>query len=109
MHLALDEERELLKKTVRDFAKSRVRPKSRDWDEAGAVAPAVIDEGWQLGLAAAGVPGKFGGAAEDANTKPSALTGAVILEELAWGDLGYAQRLLAPFHALVPVALFGSE
>jgi acyl-CoA dehydrogenase len=109
VNLALDEDRELLRKTVRDFAKMRVRPRARDWDEAGDIPAAVLDEGWQLGLAAAGIPAKYGGASDDPNAKPSALTGAVMLEELAWADLGYAQRLLTPLHVLVPVAIDGSE
>lgn len=109
MHLALDEDRELLRQTVATFGKNRVRPGSRDWDEAGAVDDDVISEGWALGLVAAGVPEKFGGAAEDEDATPSALTGAIALEHIAWADLGYAVRLFAPMHVAIPVALYGTD
>ena len=97
MELALDDDRELLRSTLKDFAKNRLRRKTRDWDEAAAIPQEALDEGWSLGLFA------------DAESAPSALTGAVALEELAWGDLAFAQRLFAPAHVAVPVALFGTS
>lgn len=108
MHLALDEESEQLRSAVRSFAKDRVRGKSRDWDEAGAVPAKALDEGYGLGLLAAGVPAAFGGAGEGDAT-PRALTGVVALEELAWGDLSYALRVTAPNHLAVPIALYGTD
>src|SRR4051812_6969798 len=102
MHLALDEEREQLRAMVREFAKNRLRRNSREWDEAGTIPPAALDEGWGLGLLAAGIPAAFGGAADSADAAPSALTSVVALEELAWGDLAYAQRLFAPNHLAIP-------
>lgn len=107
MHLALDDERQLLRDSVHDFAKDRLRLKTRDWDEAGEIPAEALDEGWQLGLIAAGVPAEFGGAGE-ADAKPSALTNAIALEELAWGDVAYAQRLFAPAHVAIPLALYGT-
>lgn len=109
MNLSLDEDRELLRKTLREFARARVRPNARPWDEAGEIPRAALDEGWALGFGVAGVPLRFGGAAEDKDATPSALTGAVALEELAWADLGYAQAVTAPLHAVVPIALYGHD
>ena len=88
MHLALDDEQEALKSSLKDFAKDRLRAGSRDWDEAGAIPDASLAEGWGLGLLLAGIPAALGGASE--SDKPSALTNAIALEELAWGDLAYA-------------------
>lgn len=108
MHLALDEELELLKSSVKDFAKDRLRGGSRDWDEAGAIPDAAVTEGWGLGLLLAGVPASLGGAAEGGNG-PSALTNAIALEELAWGDLAYAHALYTPNQLAIPVLLFGTD
>src|SRR5438270_6000088 len=96
MHLALDEESEQLRGMVRGFAKDRLRAKCRDWDEAGAIPADALDEGWALSILAAGLPAAFGGAAEKDDAAPSALTNTIALEELAWGDLGFAQALFAP-------------
>src|SRR5574342_437783 len=108
MQLSLDNDNELLRGSLHAFAKDRLRQKCREWDEAGALAADVLEEGWQLGLLSAGIPARFGGAGEKDETVPSALTGVVALEELAWGDLAYTARLTAPNHVAVPVALFGS-
>ncbi len=96
MNLSLDDERKLVRDTVRAFAKERVRPRSRAWDEAAQVDDAALDEGWGLGLFA------------DGEEAPSALTNAIALEELAWADVGFAARLFAPAHLAVPLSLFGS-
>src|SRR3954463_15635205 len=96
MHLALDDDREMLRNTLKDFAKNRLRRKTRDWDEEAAIPQEALDEGWQLGLFA------------DTSAVPSALTNAIALEELSFGDLAFAHRLFAPAHVAVPVSLFGT-
>jgi alkylation response protein AidB-like acyl-CoA dehydrogenase len=107
MHLDLDEDTGLLRDGARAFAKERVRPQSRAWEEAGRIDAAALDEAWQLGFASLGVPAEYGGAADKPDARPSALVGAVVLEELAWADLGFALASFSPMHVTVPVALFG--
>ena len=109
MHLQLDEERALLQDTVRSFAKDQVRPHARSWEEKGAIDAAALDQAWQLGFAALGAGPSFGGAAERDDAVPSALSGTLVLEELAWADLGFALAVCSPLHATVPLALFGAE
>jgi len=106
MHLDLDEDTQSLQTGVRGFAASRVRSRAREWEEAGAIDQAALDEAWQLGFASLGVPSDLGGAG-DASAKPSALVGAVVLEELAYADLGFALAAFSPMHAVVPLCLFG--
>ena len=108
MHLALDEELVALKESVKDFAKDRLRAGSREWDEAGAIPDASLNEGWGLGLLLAGVPASLGGAAEG-DRGPSALTNAIALEELAWGDLAYAHALYTANQLAIPVLLYGTD
>jgi alkylation response protein AidB-like acyl-CoA dehydrogenase len=109
MHLKLDEERALLQKTVRAFAREQVRPKARAWEEAGKLDAAVLDAAWQLGFASMGAGPSYGGAADTDDAVPSALTNAIVLEELAHGDLGFALAAFSPMHAVVPLLLAGHE
>lgn len=108
MHLDLDEDTSNLQAGVRAFAAERVRPGARAWEEAGAIDAAVLDEAWQLGFASLGVPTDLGGAGEK-DARPSALVGAVVLEELAYADLGFALACFSPMHVIVPLALFGEQ
>lgn len=109
MHFQLDEERALLQDTVRGFARDQVRPQARTWEEQGAIAGAALDQAWQLGFAALGAGPSFGGAAEKDDAVPSALSNVLVLEQLAWADLGFALAAFSPLHATVPLALFGPE
>ncbi|HTJ84878.1 MAG TPA: acyl-CoA dehydrogenase family protein [Polyangiaceae bacterium] len=109
MHLELDEDLALLREGARAFATARVRPGSRAWEEARAIDPAVLDEGWALGFAALGVGPSLGGAAPTDDVVPSALLGAVVTEELAWADLGFALACLSPMHVVVPLAMSGDR
>ncbi len=109
MHLELDEDQAALREGVRAFAASRVRPGARAWEEAGAIEPGALDDAWQLGFASLGVGPSFGGAGPSDDASPSALVGAVVLEELAWADLGFALACTSPMHVVVPVAVFGDD
>src|SRR5688572_23777163 len=109
MHLKLDEERALLQETARAFAKEKVRPHSRKWEEAGALDAGPLDAAWQLGFASMGAGPSYGGAAETDDAVPSALSNAIVLEELAWADLGFALAAFSPMHVVVPLSLCGHE
>jgi acyl-CoA dehydrogenase len=80
-------------------------PKAHDADEAAALPAGFLKRSWELGLACAAIPEQFGGAAMER----SALTGALILEELGAGDLSMALALLAPAGVAYPVLDFGTE
>ena len=99
------EEQELVRDTMAGFAKEVLRPQSREADEADAVPEAVIQRGWELGLVQSAIPEKFGGFGDTR----SAVTSALMLEELAWGDLSLALHLLAPRLFTVPLLVAGTE
>ena len=98
------EEQQLIVDTVRQFAEQEIRPVARECDEAGKLSDAVLTQAHELGLVANGLPEPFGGGGER-----SALTGALIAEELAWGDLSLAVAILSPGLIALPVAEFGSQ
>jgi acyl-CoA dehydrogenase len=93
------EEQQLIRETVAQFAHEQIRPHARETDETGTVPAAIVEQGWQLGLVQSSIPEEYGGHGDT----HSAVTGALIAEELAWGDLSIALHLLAPRLVTVPV------
>jgi alkylation response protein AidB-like acyl-CoA dehydrogenase len=97
------EEQALIIETVHQFAENEIRPKARECDETGAIDAGVLAGAHELGLVANGLPEAHGGGGE-----PSAITGCLIAEELAWGDLSTALAILSPSLLGVPVSVLGN-
>lgn len=98
------EEQQLIVETVRQFADKEIRPNARECDESGKIPDGVLARAHELGLVANGLPEAFGGGGDR-----SAVTGVLIAEELARGDLAIALAILSPGLVALPVADFGSE
>jgi alkylation response protein AidB-like acyl-CoA dehydrogenase len=98
------EEQQLIRDTIASFAREQIRPVARDADESGQIPSALIQHAWDLGLVQSPIPETFGGAGET----PSAITGALVCEELGWGDLSIALHVLAPRLVLQPVLALGN-
>lgn len=98
------DEQALIIETVHQFAENEIRPHGRGSDEAGAPPQSVVEAAHELGLVANSLPESQGGGGER-----SALTGALIAEELAWGDLAIALAILSPALVAFPVADHGSK
>jgi len=98
------EEQELIRDMVASFAREQIRPAAHDADESGQIPDSLIQHAWELGLAQSSIPETFDGAGESA----SAITGALVCEELAWGDLSIALHVLAPRLVLQPVLTLGT-
>jgi acyl-CoA dehydrogenase len=101
----LTEEQRMLRDAVRDFAREQIRPAARPSDEEGEVPAALVARAWQLGLVRGPIPEQFGGD----GAERSAMTGTVVAEELAWGDLSIALHVLAPRLLTLPVLEMGTE
>jgi alkylation response protein AidB-like acyl-CoA dehydrogenase len=102
--LELTDEQKLVQETVSSFARSEIRPIARDSDESGEIPRAVVDKGFELGLIHSALPEEHGGYGEER----SAVTGAIVAEELGWGDLSIALHLLAPRLLAYPVSDLGT-
>ena len=100
----LDEEQQLIRDTVVSFARDEIRPHAREADERGTIPAGLLQKGWELGLVQSVIPEEYGGY----GNAHSAITGAVVAEELAYGDLSIAVHLLAPRLVTIPVLEFGS-
>jgi alkylation response protein AidB-like acyl-CoA dehydrogenase len=101
----LSDEQKLLRETVSAFATAELRPLSRDADEAGAVPESVVAKAWELGLVQSVIPESYGGFGD----LRSALTGAMVVEELGYGDLSFALHALAPRLFVHPLLDHGTE
>jgi acyl-CoA dehydrogenase len=98
------EEQALIIETVHQFAENEIRPNCRESDESGAPPKNVVEAAHELGLVANALPEAQGGGGER-----SAMTGVLITEELAWGDLAIALAILSPGLTGFPLSDFGSE
>jgi acyl-CoA dehydrogenase len=101
----LSEDQKLLQETIAAFAVEQMRPLARDADERGAAPEAVVAKAWDLGLVSSAIPESYGGFGD----APSALTGAIVLEELGYGDLSIALHVLAPRLLVYPLLEHGTE
>jgi len=98
------DEQQLVIDTVRNFAVNEIRPRARECDESKKLPEKVIEQAHELGLVANALPESAGGGGER-----SAVTGVLVAEELAVGDLGIALAILSPALSAFPIAEFGTE
>ncbi|MGH7950004.1 MAG: acyl-CoA dehydrogenase family protein, partial [Candidatus Binataceae bacterium] len=101
----LTEEQKMIRESVGAFARDEIRPAARDADESGTVPPALIAKSWELGLVQGAIPEAFGGFGD----QRSAVNGAVVAEELAYGDMSIALHMLAPRLLAYPVLEMGTD
>src|SRR5262245_21767339 len=105
VNFSLSEDQELLRQTLADFAREVLRPQLRDSDEKNTMPPDLSAKGWELGLVQESIPeaqGGFGGTR-------SAVSGALVIEELAYGGLALGLHLVAPRLVTVPLLVAGTE
>lgn len=99
-----DEEQKMLTETVARFARERVRKVYREAEEDGEVPEQLARAGWEIGLLPTAMPEAYGGFGDY-----SAVTGALALEEFAWGDLAVTFHVMTPNLLAIPVLLCGAE
>jgi alkylation response protein AidB-like acyl-CoA dehydrogenase len=99
------EDQQLFRDTVRQFAVEQVRPVARHTDESGAVSESLVQQAWELGIVQNTIPESFGGFGAD----HSAMTSALLCEELGWADLSIALHILAPRLVVEPVLELGND
>ncbi len=100
-----DDEQRLIRDTVAEFAREQLRPLAHEADESEIFPPSVIQQAWELGLVQSTIPEAYGGGGAGA----SAVTGSLICEELAWGDLSLALHILSPQLVTSPVMALGTH
>ena len=101
----LDEDQQQIQDMARKFAAKELRPIARNCDEEAKFPADLLNKVWELGFCANAIPEKYGGY----ELGRSALTTAIMVEELAWGDVSLTLGALSPLLMMIPVLEFGSE
>jgi alkylation response protein AidB-like acyl-CoA dehydrogenase len=101
--LTPDEEQQMLRESVREFALAKLRPAAQEADEACATPGELLAQANELGLTIVGVPEELGGAVAER----SAVTTVLMAEALAQGDMGIAVACLAPAGVSIALSLWG--
>ena len=98
------EEQQMLIEAVGKYASNDLRIAAREAEEGGELPKKLVSKGWELGFLQASIPETYGGFGER-----SAVTGALAMEEMAFGDLAGTLAVLTPSLYAVPILLAGSE
>jgi Acyl-CoA dehydrogenases len=96
------EQKELVE-MVRNFALKEVKPHVKELDEKGEFPLELLRQAFDMGLHCLEIPEEYGGSGLDYQTT------AIIFEELAKVDAGYAISLVTTFVALRSVIAAGNE
>lgn len=98
------EEQQMLVDAVGKYAINDLRPAAHEAEESREFPRKLVSKGWELGLLQASTPEAYGGFGER-----SAVTCALAVEEMAFGDLAGALAVMTPSLFATPILLAGSE
>ncbi len=98
------EDQQMMVNLVKQFATDEIRKFYRQADESGQIPDNIVNTAWDMGFISSCIPTEHGGLGEEG----SAVTGALIAEELAWGDLAMTMKILAPNLTVIPLVETGT-
>jgi alkylation response protein AidB-like acyl-CoA dehydrogenase len=99
-----NEEQKMLVDAVGKYAQNDLRPAAHDAEESRELPKKLVSKGWELGFLQASIPEAYGGFGDR-----SAVTGALAVEEMAFGDLAGALAVMTPSLFATPILLAGTE
>lgn len=100
----LTEEQKQFQELAHDFAEREMRPYASEYDEKELLPYEIFEKAHKLGLLTYGIPEEYGGGGAT-----SALTQAVVSEELAWGCAGMATSMGGIGLFAAPIIIGGSD
>jgi len=104
MDFHLAEEQRLWRKAVHDFVSKEIKPLAQEINEKEEIPRAMIQKMGPMGLLGMSVKEEYGGSDLDA------ISSAIAIEEIAWGDGGTALTIEAHNElGCASVALFGND
>ena len=104
MNFCLSDDQQLLRRSVREFAESEIKPSIREWDEAQHFPHELLAKLAELGLMGIQFPAEYGGAAM------SAVDYCICIEELARVDPSISLSVAAHNGlGAAHIAMFGSD
>lgn len=99
------EDQEMIVGVVQEFAAEVLRPAAEEADAGDLTSKEVLSQTTEFGLTLLNVPEELGGLSEER----SAVTGVLVAEALAEGDMGQAVACLAPAAVATAISLWGSD
>ena len=102
--LNITEEQQMIRDSVQAFARDVLRPAGEAADMAHGTAADTLSAALELGLNYFAVPESLGGAAAERST----VTGMLVAEDLAHGDMGQAVAILAPTAVANAITTWGT-
>jgi alkylation response protein AidB-like acyl-CoA dehydrogenase len=99
----LTEEQRALQALAHDFAVNELRPIADECDKSDTFPLELLAKAAAVGLTSYAIPQEFGGGGV------SAVTAALIAEELSWGCAGLAATIGATMFLVRPLLRFGTE
>lgn len=97
------EDQAMIAEAAREIADEVLRPAAAQADTDRALPDKVRAQAAEMGLTLVGVPAELGGIAEES----SAVTGVLVLEQLARGDMGLAVALMSSAAVAGAIANYG--
>lgn len=99
------EDQQMIVGVIKDFAAEVLRPGAEIAESANDTPKEVLAQTSEFGLTLLNIPESLGGLSEDR----SAVTGVLVAEALAEGDMGQAVACLAPAAVATAISLWGSD
>ncbi|MBC7592877.1 MAG: acyl-CoA dehydrogenase family protein [Kineosporiaceae bacterium] len=102
--LSPTEDQKMIVEVITNFAKEILRPGAGTAEVSNDTPKEVLEQTSEFGLTLLNIPEALGGLSEDR----SAVTGVLVAEALAEGDMGQAVACLAPAAVATALSLWGS-
>lgn len=99
------EDQQMIVGVIKEFSAEVLRPAAADAETANDTSKEVLAQTSEFGLTLLNIPESLGGLSEDR----SAVTGVLVAEALAEGDMGQAVACLAPAAVATAISLWGSD
>jgi alkylation response protein AidB-like acyl-CoA dehydrogenase len=104
LDFSISKEQKMIKSEIAKLVKDLVIENAHDMDESGEIDPATLQAIWEMGISIASVPEEYGGFGDQS----APVDGALILEELAFGDMAVAVAASLPSLFIQPLVMFGT-
>jgi alkylation response protein AidB-like acyl-CoA dehydrogenase len=99
------EDQQMMVDVIGEFADEVLRPGAEAAEKADDTSKEVLDQTSEFGLTLLNVPESLGGLSEER----SVVTGVLVNEALAYGDMGQAVACLAPASVATAISLWGTD
>jgi hypothetical protein len=103
--LTPDDEQQMIRQTVAEFAAEQLRPAAAGADASCTPPDGLLGKAAELGVSMIGVPEELGGIGSERST----VSGVLVAEAMAHGDMGLAVACLAPSAVSTALVLWGDE